>query len=403
MGQFLAILIFCISLILLVLAVLSLRGKIHMGLRTILIFSVLLRLALIVLYVNITHYDVYSYKIVGDATLLGNNIYPEQAEKYHPYLPFMLYIEALAVLFSGTGFSHMLFMKLFFSFFDVLNIVLMYLVSNRNSKIAFLYAVHPAFMYLAAVHGQIDQISVSFILLAIYLLQKKKEALSAIMFGAGIMVKTWPLILMLLFVKYAKRRLVYIAGAAMFPISSILTYAFFYNANIIDIVRTALSYKGFASWGLGMIVAEFTGHIPEKLFLLVTDMITTDFIVALMLVFLAFSLNNIVKEVFLFLLVFSIFSLRGANPIWLLPFVILVAPKFSSTWIVWFGVYSAMISLGEVVDTYKLPMKFLQEIWKVNTVALWILQLAMLFSYTPQMVNLVRRKIALLKTYLQRN
>ena len=88
-------LIICLGL-----TILGISKKIKFRFVTILLLSITFRLILIGLFVDLVHYDTMSYRTVGSATMIGSNIYPEGADKFHPYLPFLLYIEALSFLAS---------------------------------------------------------------------------------------------------------------------------------------------------------------------------------------------------------------------------------------------------------------------------------------------------------------
>lgn len=356
------------------------KKNVQINLVPLILGSMLLRLLLIHEFQNVFHYDMVSYRLVGEATLRGINIYPYDAYKYHPYLPFLLYIEALASQLFQWGIHYMVTMKVFFSLFDVLNIFLIYLLSNKNKTITFLYAVHPGFLFLSAVHGQIDAIPIFFILSSLYFFERRKENISSFLLGIGVLVKTWPIILSLLFLKYLKKKrlLLFIIAPS---IGFILLYAFLFQASIKDILHPTLSYRGaYGSWGFGLLTALFI-QAPERITLLTSKIITNLTIGLLFFYFIFRKITTLRKDMFLFLLIFSIVSISGANPLWLLPFVLLLRPKWWKSWIIILGIYQGIGNFLEIIH----PFNFSQAYYLANfnillAFFLWGMQIRMVLS-----------------------
>ena len=147
--------------------------------KIIFIFALLIRLICLYLFRNVNNYDLQSYIQVGELTLKRINIYSDIANLHHPYLPFFLYAEAVAIKLGQTSLMSQIgstiIIKALLIVFDLGIIYLVYLLSMKNQKTTFLYAINPVTILITALHGQFDVIPVFFILLAIYLLNKKNE------------------------------------------------------------------------------------------------------------------------------------------------------------------------------------------------------------------------------------
>src|SRR3989339_868355 len=156
--------------------------------RKIIILGLVIRVGVIFLSLNFTNFDLNSYLKVGQLTLQGMNIYPETARVHHPYFPFFLYIEAFAIYLKQLYIHPILFIKTLIIAFDTGIIYLVYLLSNRNLKSTFAYAINPIAILICGFHGQFDSIPLFFLLLAIYL-AKKQELISILLLSMAIMFK----------------------------------------------------------------------------------------------------------------------------------------------------------------------------------------------------------------------
>ena len=208
----------------------------------IVLFALFLRLLSLYFFRNIDNYDLQSYRIVGILTKNHINIYPSPADLRHPYLPFYMYLEAL---FSP------LFLKFINTIFDLGILYLVYLVSKKDLKTAFLYAVNPVTILIFTLHGQFDSLPIFFLLLSFRLASKGKDAFAVLSFSLSILVKTWPLIFILMLLKNLRKKHL-ILFTAIFPILGILIYSHYFNSTPLNIINTIIHYQGLQGiWGFG--------------------------------------------------------------------------------------------------------------------------------------------------------
>jgi len=375
------------------------KRKLTLPLRYILFIGLIIRLCVLAVFLDVIHYDVLSYRIVGQTTLNGLSIYPRVAYDHHPYLPFMLYIEAIDALFVTWSFHKMLFLKLFFVFFDLLNIKAIDLLSKTRNN-ALLYAVFPAGILLAAGHGQIDNVAIPFILFAIFYLQKSQITISTLFVSIAILVKTWPLMFVPFFLKHPWKQNPSEASQiswrrwmlfAVFPILSILIYMIIFKSSFLDIIYPSLSYRGaYGNRGISILLSFLLPieTVSYKVIKIITNLLT----VLSILLALKFKTKDITKHILIFLLIFSTIVISGTNPIWLIPFIILIRPKYAYIWLMLAGIYMSFSMLN-----YTAPLSF-QSFTNSATMfiafLLWIVQIGMLTSLTSrlQISNPIRSK-----------
>lgn len=143
--------------------------------KKIIFLALFLRLLTIFVSRNIDNYDLQSYLQVGELTLNKTNIYPDIANLRHPYFPAFLYIEAFAYWLGNLEGLRRLgiitIIKIIISLFDLVNVYLVYLLSEKNLKKAFFYATNPIPILIFAFHGQFDSIPLFFLLLSLYLIK----------------------------------------------------------------------------------------------------------------------------------------------------------------------------------------------------------------------------------------
>lgn len=250
------------------------------------------------------------------------------ANLHHPYLPFFLYIEALAFHLGSLGglgkFGTIAIIKIINIIFDLVIVQLVYLLSKKNLKTAFLYAINPVTILITTLHGQFDIIPIFFILLTIYLLKIKNELASVLSFSFAILTKTWPVLFFILIVRKIKdkRLLVMII---FFPVLFTLIYIWSFKSSFVDIGKTLIYYQGlWGIWGVWGILGRLGrfGLFWQKLTMLI-------FLVS----FFGYSYfnnkKNLIKKVLNLLFFFFIFTTNFAIQYfsWLMPFLILTKPK----------------------------------------------------------------------------
>ncbi|MEK7597636.1 MAG: hypothetical protein AAB441_03245 [Patescibacteria group bacterium] len=276
--------------------------------------GLVLRLLGIYLFRNVTNYDLQSYLKVGELTLKGINIYPEVANLHHPYLPFFLYLEAMAV---WTGVS----IKFINIIFDLGILYLVYLHSKNNLKTTFLYAINPVTILITTLHGQFDVIPVFFILLTIYLVKKKKKLGAILSFSFAILTKTWPVLFLIPIARRVKNKKL-IVLIFIFSVIFSLLYSIIFKTALMNIIVTVTGYQGlWGIWGIWNILGK------QRIFF--QKLTTLIFLVG----FFAYSFfnnkKNLIKNILSLLFFFFVFTTNFSIQYfaWIIPFLILIKPK----------------------------------------------------------------------------
>lgn len=219
----------------------------------IIFLSFLLRLLIIFFSKKLLNYDLLSYLKIGQTTI---NIYPELAKLHHPYLPFFLYIERFFIWlgnsFNLESFYILILIKIFINLFDLANVYLVYLLSKKNLNITKLYAFNPISLLVFAFHGQFDSLPIFFVLLTIYLLDKKNQFFGLLSYSLAVMTKTWPLILIFFVLNKLKdKKMIFLI--ILFPLFSIFLYYLIYHVNFYETLKPILFYQGvWGIWGLSL-------------------------------------------------------------------------------------------------------------------------------------------------------
>jgi len=284
--------------------------------KKIFIIAIVIRLICLYLFRNVANYDLESYLQVGQLTLSGFNIYPKIASLHHPYFPFFLYIEALAVYIGNP----IIVIKSILTIFDLGILYLVYLLSNKNLKNALIYAINPVTILVTTLHGQFDVIPVFFILLSIYLFNKKNQLAGLLSFSFAILTKTWPVLFLIPFVRKVKnKKLLFII--IIMPVFVLIIYLALFKSNAIDIIKTIASYHGlWGIWGLW----SLWGGWRLRWQILSTIMFLSSY-------FLYSYFNtekNLAKNILLLLFFFFIFTTNFSIQYltWIVPFLILSKP-----------------------------------------------------------------------------
>jgi hypothetical protein len=294
---------------------------------------------MIAVFMKTTNYDTLSYQLIGERVVSGRSIYPDLAYYHHPYLPFLLYFEAIDVYLSRWGLPFTLVLKVLFSCFDLVATYFIYKLSN--AKNALIYAVNPSMIFLSAAHGQIEAIPFACILGSIYYAQYHRTTLSAMFLSCAVLVKTWPAFLMGVFLRKAKQYYLYPIALGI-PCLFVLLYARIFHESIIEILRPVASYRGiYGYYGLGIFLSYIFPQ-AQGMQLASIKIISSISIILLFLYSLCIKWNDVITGCFRYLLLICLLVISGANPLWLLPFVILVRPQLWKVWIIVIGVQSAI-------------------------------------------------------------
>lgn len=286
--------------------------------KKVLLISLILRIFLIFLSKEIINYDINSYFLVGKSFFEKINIYNSIAKLHYPYFPFFIYIEAFSYYLGKDIILTSIIIKLFNTIFDLGNVYLIYLISNKNEKKAFLYSINPISLLIFSFHGQFDALCIFFLLLSLYYL-KTNEKISILFYSISIMIKTWPLLFIFYFYKTLRNKKIFFL-VPFFPLISIFLYSFFFNSKIFDILKTILSYQGvWGVWGISLLFKNLKS-LYKKLFIfgfLLIFFIKTLFFIKEKNIF-----RNIYKSLLFFIIFSPTFSIQYFS--WFIPFFILV-------------------------------------------------------------------------------
>ena len=289
--------------------------------KKIFILAIIVRLIFLYLFRNISNYDLRSYVQVGELTLKGINIYPSVANLHHPYLPFFLYIEAMAVWLGQSKIIIIIIIKIINIIFDSGILYLVYLLSKKNLKTTFLYAVNPVTILITTLHGQFDVIPIFFVLLAIYLIKIKKELLSVLSFSLAVLTKTWPVLFFIPIAQKVKNKKLLIL-IIIFPVIFSLIYVWLFKSSLFNIGKTLIYYQGL--WGIW----GWTSLLGKQR-ILFQKLTTLIFLIS----FFRYSwfnteknlIKNILKLLFFFFVFTTNFSIQYF--VWIIPFLIIEKPR----------------------------------------------------------------------------
>lgn len=365
-----------LGLLLLSAMIFSMRKQRALSLRTILIIAIVVRLGTIVLFLDAKNYDTLSYALIGKYVRTGTSIYPDIAYKHHPYLPAMLFLEALDVHATTYGLSPTTILKSVFSAFDLFVVYCIFLLSTQTH--ALIYALHPSMILLSGAHGQIESIPFAGILLSLYFAKNKRLWFSGFALAFAVLVKTWPAIFLGIFIKHTRRILPYIS-VGIVPGIAVFLYAYIYDARVWDILHPVVTYRGvFGYYGLGIFLSAIVPH-TYGMQLTAVKILTTATIIALFLYSCRLKRSNILQSVFLYVLLICLLVVSGANPLWLLPFVILLRPIGWRWWLILIGLQSILeIPLIQIGNARFPWYESIRVAYLVLGALLYILELRML-------------------------
>jgi len=297
--------------------------------KIIFIFALLIRLICLYLFRNVNNYDLQSYIQVGELTLKRINIYSDIANLHHPYLPFFLYAEAVAIKLGQISIMGQIgpigpsiAIKSLLIVFDLGIMYFVYLLSKKNQKTAFLYAINPVTILITALHGQFDVIPVFFILSTIYLLNKKQELLSILSFSFAVLTKTWPILFVIPIARRIKNKM-FLVLILLFPILFTTIYSWLFRSSLLDIAKTLASYQGlWGIWGIWELLGKQRVLVQK----LSTLAFLTNFFVYSWIIKEKKLIKNILNLLFFFFVFTTNFSIQYF--VWVIPFLFLIKPKY---------------------------------------------------------------------------
>ena len=330
----------------------------------ILISTFILYFAVSYLSSSVPNVDSQSYNVIGVLTLNGKTIYPDPAISRHPYLPLFLYFEALTQTFSNfTKIPQIFIIKIILSFFHLLSVYSIYLLSKRNMRIVLLYAMNPISLLIIAFHGQFDIIPITLILFSILTLQNKQFVRTLLLLSLAITIKTWPILFVVPFLKRIKPK--FYMYICIFPVFSILLYSVLFNTSIISILRVLIVYQGVGGiWGFGTIFSYFSAH---RFILLGYKAI---FVVGLLIFSYRQKKSRIIEELFDLLLLFFLFTPGFGIQwfLWLIPYFFLSKKShlsllytalfigISMSYLTWIERFALSTNLSITIFTFLYPI-----------------------------------------------
>ena len=320
------------------------KRKISVSINKSLLIGIFIRLAITLIFLKSSSYDLTSFLDAGKIILNKQSTYSSL------YFPFFSYLGSLA-LFLKDFISPLIFLKLIFTIFDIGNIYLIYCLSKKNLNITLLYALNPVTIICSNIHGQFDVIPIFFFLLGIYFFNRHKERLSILVISFAIFTKTWPALFIIPIFKKLKNKWLFLL-IIIIPLLSTLFHCWYFKTPVMDILMPIKNYRGvYGYWGIGNILILLLPKLDGS----ILQLLRRIFFIALFFYSFYPSNKNIIKNIFKVMLFFFVFTLTFGSQwlSWLIPFVILVRPK---KWY-WFILSATFSSLGAVGVLAILPLR----------------------------------------------
>lgn len=346
------------------------KKKFKLDVKWILITALLARFLVILIFPESKSEDLVSVVESGAISLGKNSIYPTL------YFPFMPYLGILA-LKSKTFIDPLIFLKALFSFFDVLVVYLIFLISG-NKSITLLYALNPVTILNAGIHGQFDTIPLFFLLLGIYLFQKKKEFSSVLSLSFAIFTKTWPFLFVPPLFRKSKKKFYYVF-LCLFPLISVIIYLKTHNISFVKILTPIKDYRGlFGFWGISEIVNLLFPRLDGS----IIQIFRRVFLIVFLIYSLIFSYKKIlegsIKQI-LFFFVFTVtFGVQWLT--WLTPFIFFSKSKYIKIYIVISTFYLISAYFPNIYSVSIRLFPTLNNIRKILGLADWGVLILMFFA-----------------------
>jgi hypothetical protein len=222
-------------------------------------------------------YEMGVFHQAAQLTLDGRSVY--LSDIAHPYFPLQLYWFAASLWLQGhVGLSFVFWLKVPSILAETAITSLIYFALRRRSTHdeaifgSWFYALNPITILVAAYQGQFDAIPLFLAVAAWYVFEfdigrKWAVPLSALLLGAGILSKTWPVILLpiiLLRLPSRKQCLRYILISLAIPIAGILFFESLFPGSLGSILKRALSVGAISGWwgysAVLNVLVELTGR-----------------------------------------------------------------------------------------------------------------------------------------------
>lgn len=313
-----------------------------LSLKVILLIAIAIRIIHLIISNGVSNFDIDAYGLIGKLTVQNHNIYPDPADLYHPYFPVFLYLEGFANSLEQIYIPYVMTIKTFTILFDIGVVYFVYLLSNKNAHLSLLYSINPISILVTSFHGQFDSIPIFFTLLSFYLIRENKEVLGIMLASFAIAIKTWPILFILPIIKIINNKfnLIFLISV---PTISIAIYSYLFNAHWLEIIKTIYRYRGVSgNYGLGYLALTlFPGFIQKEYLVLISN---TSLITILCIAFFFNSktlIRNVLKLMLCFFVVTLGFGIQWLS--WLVPFLILIKPRFSYIFFITSTAYMSII------------------------------------------------------------
>jgi uncharacterized membrane protein len=190
--------------------------------------------------------DVLRYRKVADHVLdVSWDVY--QAPRLHPYPPVWMWVEAGAGWLSrhaGLPFAALVKLPTLAADLAIVAFLL-----RRTRAGAWMYALHPVGVMVGAMHGQFDAVALAFALAALAAQERRRLDASALLLAAAIALKSFPVLLLPVFLIHcgrARERLRF-AALAILPVLALLVPFAIHDAGALR--RELFGYGGVADFG----------------------------------------------------------------------------------------------------------------------------------------------------------
>lgn len=206
-------------------------------------------------------YEMALFQQTADAWRSGQNIYTSNLA--HPYFPFIIYWYVTADWLSEhVGLFFIFWLKSISIVADTLITGYVYLAVSRSysrqeaGMAAWIYALNPVTVLVCSVQGQFDAIPVLLLMLLSYLFSLEATRFaskpgSALLLGAAVLSKTWPIIMWPMAILRMERwrpRILYTLLVFVVPIGGLLLYETIFAGSIIPIIQRAVRAGAISGW-----------------------------------------------------------------------------------------------------------------------------------------------------------
>jgi hypothetical protein len=223
----------------------------ELGLLPCLVLALVLRLVVAYLARPFTPVDVgVAFHAAGNQIALGKDptlTLPNHEWNFLPFLPYLWSVLRLVPL------PWVYAVKIPVIACDVINVWLVGLLASTHAGTKrLLYAISPVAVIVASLHGQIEPISLAFLLGGIVALRKEIDVVAGLLFGFAIATNNWPVLPVAAILLGLPRQRSYkiVPPAFVVLISFFLSSVIFLGSSPLKLAHAMATYSSFAgTWG----------------------------------------------------------------------------------------------------------------------------------------------------------